>query len=463
MQEKISQAKGYIKHKFSLFDIKTKGNNFPFRPKRFPFYYGFIILVLGTLGVVMSVPGQTMGVSVFTDFLIDAFQLSRNNLSLAYMFGTFTSAMLITYAGKLYDKYGARIIGTGTAIGLAIMLLIMTRMDIITAKARDMLDFVPEVLITVPLVTLGFLGMRFFGQGVLTMVSRNMVMKWFDQTRGLINGFLGVATSFGFSYAPRIMDDMINLWGWRQTWIILAAIIGLFFGIIVFIFFRDNPENCELQTDGPLKGIFKTKNAKKAGKATGRDHTLSEARRTYSFWIFNLGGVLFSLYMTAITFHIVSIFKNSGFDREQAIAIFLPASFISLGLHFGGSWLSDFIKMKYLLMLHLFGIALSAGSIMFLDSSHMLYLLILGNGIASGLYGVLTSVTWPRFFGLKHLGAISGYAMAWMVAGSAIGPYFFSLYFDFSGSYDSPALICLIIAVVLLLLSIKAENVSQEK
>jgi hypothetical protein len=36
--------------------------DFPFRPAALPFYYGWVILVVSTVGIVMSVPGQTMGV-----------------------------------------------------------------------------------------------------------------------------------------------------------------------------------------------------------------------------------------------------------------------------------------------------------------------------------------------------------------------------------------------------------------
>ncbi len=51
--------------------------NFPFDPARFPFFYGWIVLSAGTLGILMSAPGQTVGVSVFTDSLIEALAIER--------------------------------------------------------------------------------------------------------------------------------------------------------------------------------------------------------------------------------------------------------------------------------------------------------------------------------------------------------------------------------------------------
>ncbi len=59
--------------------------------RRFRFYYGWIVLVVGSIGVLASVPGQTAGVSVFTDHLTDATGLSRLQLSIAYLIGTGSS------------------------------------------------------------------------------------------------------------------------------------------------------------------------------------------------------------------------------------------------------------------------------------------------------------------------------------------------------------------------------------
>ena len=43
----------------------------PFKPRSVPFFYGWVVVAVGSLGVAMSIPGQTLGVSVFTDSLIE--------------------------------------------------------------------------------------------------------------------------------------------------------------------------------------------------------------------------------------------------------------------------------------------------------------------------------------------------------------------------------------------------------
>jgi MFS family permease len=86
------------------------------------------------------------------------------------------------------------------------------------------------------------------------------------------------------------------------------------------------------------------------------------------------------------------------------------------------------------------------------------YLLIPGVGISMGLFSVLNSVTWPRFFGTRHLGEISGFSLSWIVIGSAIGPFFFSLSLKYSYSYAGSAYICMAIALILLVLAFKADR-----
>ena len=86
------------------------------------------------------------------------------------------------------------------------------------------------------------------------------------------------------------------------------------------------------------------------------------------------------------------------------------------------------------------------------------YLVIAGFGLGGGLFGTLSTVVWPRYFGKTHLGAISGYNMAWMVFGSALGPWIFGLSIKFTDSYMFALLGCM----VLIPLAIKSTKPSFE-
>lgn len=429
--------------------------NFPFRPGIFPFFYGWIVLLGGIVGVVMSAPGQTVGVSVFTDKLIDALQISRTNLSLAYMLGTGASALAMTFAGIFYDRFGARLMATISAIMLAGVLVTLSKIDHIAGWMQQYLRN-DSIIVTIITVTLAFFLLRLFGQGILTMVSRNMVMKWFHRNRGLANGILGVIMSFGFSYAPRYFNDLIEASNWRMAWIDIAFIL-LLFSVFSFLFFRDDPYECGQQPDGLRFSPKEGKNSRVIHRVESL--SLSQTIRKYSFWIFNLGLFLSGLFITAFTFHVVSIFNTANLARELAISIFLPAAVISVFFHFAGSWLSDFISLKYLLLMLLLGLIMSMLSMLKLQNPFFYKLLILGNGITTGMFGTLIAVTWPKLYGTKHLGAISGFALSWVVAGSAVGPYLLSLSIKFTGEYNYTVYGLMLFCGILIFLSAFLKNI----
>lgn len=423
--------------------------NFPFKPGIFPFFYGWVVLIAGIIGVIMSVPGQTVGVSVFTDKLIDALKISRTSLSVAYMLGTGLSALIMTFAGIFYDRMGARLMASVSALFLAGVLVLLSQIDHVVFFIQNLLD-VHSVAVTMIVVTLSFFLLRLFGQGILTMVSRNMVMKWFDRYRGLANGILGIMISFGFSYAPRYFNDLIEASNWRLAWMNIALIL-LGFTVFAFLFFRDDPFECNQKPDGLPVANAGSDNAVK--KQQVRNFTLAETIRTYSFWMFNLGLFLSGLFVTAFTFHVVSIFDTASLSKETAISIFLPAALISVAFHFAGSLLSDYIPLKYLLLTLILGLLLSMISVLFLQNSLFYKILILGNGISTGMFGTLIAVTWPKLYGTKHLGAISGFALSWVVAGSAVGPFFLSLSFKYTAKYTLSLHFLIIFTIILFILS----------
>ena len=430
-------------------------SNRPFPPSRLPFFYGWIILTAGTIGILMSIPGQTMGVSVFTESLLSDLQINRNNLSLAYLVGTLASGLMITRAGKLYDKYGARVMAFIAGVMLGVMLVYLTRVDRLVDSMSGK-GWLSPALLTFIFLALGFWGIRFFGQGLLTMVSRNMVMKWFNRRRGLANAVLGIFSALGFSIAPKILDQVIHRLEWRGAWIFLALLVGIGFAIFVLIIYRDNPEDCGCVADGKLKA---SKKSRRPPSLPDHDYTLAEAKKTTAFWAFTLGLSLSALYISGLTFHVVSVFESAGLTRAQGLGLFIPTSLIAVAVQFIGGYASDYIKLKYLLLLFALGMILSTvGLIMLGGISWAYWMVITGNGVVWGLYTVLIGVTWPRFYGLKNLGAISGFSLSLTVIGSALGPYMFSLSADLTGTYDLVAWICLGIAVFLVGLAIKADN-----
>ncbi len=435
-------------------NIKTRWNNIPFHPAKLPFFYGWIILFASTVGILVSAPGQTMGVSTFTDYLLENIGVNRNQLSIAYMVGTVGSSLILTYAGNLYDKYGARWVAMTVSMLLSVVLVLLSQSDRIIHLFTRKTDSAVYVAIAMATLMFLFFMLRFSGQGVLTMVSRNMLMKWFVAHRGLVNGISSVFVALGFSIAPLSFDMLIQGTSWRQAWLIMALSIGVVFTLFVFIFFRDNPQDMNMPPDGE-KQAARQKNKKPQNI---REFSLQEARKTLTFWLFAIPLALYALYITGFTFHLVSIFESAGLNREKALAVFIPYSIISVTLSLIGGWISDRIKLKYLLILILAGQLIALYSLAKLNGSFYYYSFIVGNGIVNGMFNVLMAVSWPRFYGYKHLGKITGFVMALIVFASALGPIIFSFSFSRLGSYSYGLYGLAAVVFILFILSFKADN-----
>ncbi len=419
----------------------------PFAVDRLPFFYGWVIWLLSTLGFLMSVPGQTMGMAVFTDPFIEAFDLTRSQLSFAYLCGTVGSAFLLTRAGRLYDRVGARIMVVGASLLLGVTIAFIASIDRIGGAIAALLGL-PLATITLPLILVGYFGVRFSGQGVLTSASRNVLLLWFEKRRGLVSGIRGVFVSLGFSIAPLVLALMIDAAGWRGALWLMAAALVFGFASICLIFLRNSPEEEGLQTDGNTG----TDSGRDQSIYRAPDKSLMEARRSPSFWLYSGGLAIHALFGTAVTFHIVSIFAEAGRSRTEAFAYFLPQAIVSTSVNLIGSTFVDRQRLKPFLLVMLSAFLIGAIGLMNLSEQWGYLMLIAGFGAGGGLWGVISNVAFIRLFGGLHLGEISGLNTSITVFASAIGPFLFSLGYDLTGRYTgveglcAAAILCLLIA-----------------
>ena len=412
--------------------------DWPFNPKRLPFFYGWVVWVFSTLGFLFSIPGQTMGMAVFTDPLLEVLDLTRTELSLAYLCGTVGSAFFLTRAGRWYDQYGGRIMIAGASFALGIMVVYISIADQIS-------NFVGGGAFV--LILLGYFGVRFFGQGVLTSCSRNVLLLWFVKRRGLVTGVRGIFTSFGFSLAPLVIAWMIVSFGWRGAlWAMAAIVIG--FAVLALIFIRDNPASVGLLADGgePAEDGVETVEVE--------SKTIEEARVDPVFWIYSASLGMHAMFGTALTFHVVSIFSEAGRSKDEAFAYFFPSAVFSTATNLFASWLVDKQKLKPFLVVMLIGFLIGAYGLLNLEQEWGFWLLAAGFGSGGGLWGVISNLAYIRFYGPLNLGAISGLNTSFTVFASAMGPAAFSLGLDYFGNYDAAVKICIGLLVVLLVAAV---------
>ncbi len=429
---------------------------FPFDPARVPFFYGWWILVVTTVGMLASIPGQTMGVGVFTEHLLQESGLGRLEISMAYMVGTIASSLLIPLGGRLLDQWGSRVMIVFAGVGLAGALFLLRHTATLLGWTQGAASLLPATWVSLAVLSVLFLLLRQFGQGLMTMVSRTVLSKWFDRRRGLATGLNGVLVSFGFSSAPLLLNTLIQQNGPAETLLLLAVTCGLGIAAWGWLFFRDQPEDCGLLMDGESQETRDS--APRSRNTAAVDVPLEDVRRSYTFWIFTLGMASSALIVTGFTFHIASIGEHAGLSRQEIYSVFVPISVISVGAHFLSGWLSDRIPLKYLLMVLVAMLALGSLGILHLETAWGRVLLMIGYGVQGGVWGCLSVVAWPRFYGRKYLGAISGLFMGVVVFSSAIGPAVFGLSDKLTGSYAGSAWAAVALNLLLFLGAFRAQT-----
>ncbi|HAC79489.1 MAG: MFS transporter [Candidatus Binatia bacterium] len=426
--------------------------DFPFRPNQFPFFYGWLILVVATLAVLMSIPGQTMGVSVFTEPLMEVTGLSRIGLSNAYLCGTLLSGALLPWAGSLLDRVGARAATLMASAGLSVTLMYLSAVDRVADAVIGIVGAGYAQGAFFGAMVFGFFALRFTGQGMLTLIGRTLIGRWFDRLRGIVSGASSPFVSLGFSMTPILFAGWIDASGWRGAWLEMALVIGLGMGSLGWLVFRDSPEECGLRMDGapepaadrlPGSSEVSSLHPELPGSADREpEFDRSQAVRTLMFWAIVVPLALQGLTVTGITFHILDLGAEAGLGRTATIGIFPPIAVVSVLTSIGIGWLTNHLRIQtlfaWMLVAQVVGFASAAG----LDDAGLYWATVAGLGFSGGCFVPLSTVAIPRFFGRQHLGAINSAMMMCIVWGSAAGPTAMAASRDILGSYQIGLYVC---------------------
>ncbi len=415
-------------------------DRWPFDPAGVGVYYGWVVVVVGTIGMIASLPGQTAGVSVFTDELTASTGLTRLQLSIAYLIGTGTSGFLLPRGGRAIDRYGARVVALVATMGLAGVLVGFSFVGPM------------NVAVGMAVMSVGFGLLRFSGQGLLTLSSRTMVAQWFDRRRGLVTSVANTFVSFSFAGSPALLLALIDVGGFRTAWRLLAVGLVLAVGSIVLLLYRESPESSGLMIDGGLAAPNPDGVALVIG--TDDDKTRGEAVRDLRFWAITAPIAALSSTATALTFHIIDVGAEVGLTDEEIVRIFVPIAFVSIPSTLVAGWLVDLVSPLKIAAAMCVAQLVMYAAFTRLDSPVFAVLAVAGWGVSQGLFAPLTSAALPRLFGRRHLGEISGAQMSALVIGSAIGPAFFALVQSISGSYDTALWLSMVVPLTGLILAV---------
>ncbi|MDZ7671247.1 MAG: MFS transporter [Halanaerobiales bacterium] len=398
------------------------------KPIKTKFYYGWVVLVVASLGLFFSGPGQTFSVSIFIDHYIDKFGWSRSMISSFYSIATLISGLILTFVGKYIDKLGHR--------------KMTTIISVLFGLACIWMSFVFNPL----MMLIGFFLLRLLGQGSMTLLPQTLIPHWFKQKRGLALSLLGIGGVISSSLLPPLNNWLINSYGLNFTWRFWAFLLIVLMAPVGWYFIRSRPENIGLKPDG-ISDEYRD-NITPRVHISNSPWTLNQSMKTKAFWFMNYCGVVSSLVNTGLTFHMVSIVHNLGYSAGFAAYILSITALIKFPFTFIAGWLLDRTKVNTVKGINF--LILSAAIILLLRADSKLTLIVyaLVHGTFMAFDAVSTGVLWPNYFGRKNLGSIRGFAMTTMVLGSALGPLPFGIAYDYFGGYNEIMIGILILPVL---------------
>lgn len=381
-------------------------------------------------------PGQTIGVSVFIDHLVDALGIGRSTVSTAYLLGTLTGAAAMPFFGRFLDRTGVRRAQVLVGIGFTLALVNM-------AGVTNALW-----------LAIGFGGIRMMGQGALSMISTVSVAVWFERRRGLAMGVLATVGGAMLSLVPIVLNTVIDATSWRTAWLVAAAFVLVtvvplgWFGLI------DRPSDVGQHPDGlPPRSVDELAGASDRSGPV-RSYDRGEAIRTTQFWILATVSTVTGMLITGLNFHQIDLLSDAGLTSTQAAAMFLPQILGTSATALAVGFLMDRMGIRWvpaLGMVLLIGVHLLAANV---GPGPSVFIYAVSLGATAGATRAALSTMLPGYFGTDHIGSIQGIMTLTGVAGSALGPVALAVAEERLGDYRSANLALMVIPVIALLFTL---------
>lgn len=352
-----------------------------------------------------SLAGQTLFIALFGAAIRQEFALSSGQYGLIYTCATLCSAILLVWAGTLADKIPARLLGAGAAAGAMVMCLTM--------------GFAQNVII----LALALFGLRFFGQGMLTHNAVTALSRWFNRFRGRALAIAQLGLNTGEAILPILVAFGIATIGWRNVWLVAAALIALVLAPAIAFLFSNAP-------DDSRKGRTIVNPDAAATEETGLHWTRRKVLVDPLFWPILIGLLAMPAISTAIFFHQTNLVEEKGWGLFTFAAFFPVMSATSVLSSIVSGWLTDrfgaFRMLPFLLLP-----AMAANILIALASTFWtIPVFFLLSGLTNGANGTVMNALWAELYGTKHLGGIRAIATSAMVLSSAIGPGIVGVFID---------------------------------
>ena len=406
---------------------------------RLPFFYGWTVLFAAGSSMVVRNSAASLTLAVFIFPMSEDLGWSRTLIAGAASLGGLVATVASPVVGWALDRYGARVILTGSVLILG-------------------LSTVSLAWATVPIAFYLAYGLgRVIFSSPLNIGPSVVVSRWFVRRRGQATGFLFLSHSLGMITFPLIAGVVIKYRGWEDAWIVLGVLVWILALGPVSILVRQTPEEVGLLPDGDLPKP-QARGAETSVVTEEQNWTLREAARTPTLWLLAMATGSLFLLQSGTNIHQGAYFLDQGLGvGVSAATLSLNAVFTGVGSIFWG-WLVDRVPVRFTYA----GVALmmAVALILFPMADTTVEALIVASIFGAAVGGILVVpvVAYANYFGRRSLSAIRGVTEPFVSLGQAIGALFSGIVYDVTGSYKDAFLVLSILgfATIAMLLATRA-------
>lgn len=383
---------------------------------RLPFFYGWIIVYIGFLGVFLSGATSFWGLPVFVGPMHQDTGWSHASIFGGIALRSLVAAACGLFAGRLADRRG----------GPSLMLLAGLLIDGSAMASLRWVQSPAEFLLLYGVVGgIGSTGLR--------LLQATLVPKWFVARRGTAVGFASMGGGMSALIMVPVVSLLVDELGWRDAWAALALIMALLVLPCVPLAVRA-PEDIGLRPDN---GVAPRQRAgrPRVTAETEQSFTLAQAVRTWRLWLLLLAMAFGSYSLNVNTLVLVPYFEEIGFSAAVAASGVSVYGLFSVFARFIWGGLADRLTARPAIAIQA---SLTGGAALLLlqiGGTSSLYGAVAVQGVVLGGFPTLQSLIWPEFFGRRHIGAIIGMTQLFTTLAAAGGSVAAGWIHDTTGTY----------------------------
>jgi MFS family permease len=358
-------------------------------------------LLFGLLMAFWSSLGQTFFISLFSEQIRDALDLSHGDFGTYYALATTASAISLIWLGKLADTMRLEKLAIFILGSLCVAAILFSQIS------------------SLWMLVGGLYLLRMFGQGMMTHVYTTAMARRYVVTRGRAISIAQLGHTLSESIGPASIVALQAIFDWRSLWVGLPLIAFL----TLAPFLRQLTRRTRLQDGEGLDGLAANQPVLNLAIDGKKQWRRAEVLRDPAFWLgFIWLAAVPSFVLTGLLFHQIYLAEAKGVALSTWTASYvLYAVFAVIGSLTIGQLIDRFsarrIAAHTLLPNTLACLALWLGSV---EIGVPLFFILFG--LAIGMPHATSAALIAEVYGTRYMGEIKALFMPVGVFASALSP-----------------------------------------